>query len=280
VSGLVPELGVIDGVEAVVLAGSHARGRAREGSDVDLGLYYLDSAPFEIAAIRALAERVNDAPDPVVTDRYEWGPWVNGGAWLTIHGERVDLIYRSLEHVERVIGDAEQGRYERHWGQQPPFGFFGPTYLGEVSVAVPLFDPRGRLAPLRERVASYPEPLRRAVVQDCLWAVEFGLAGFARKLAARGDVFGTVGCLTRFCHQLVLVLFALNRVYPLNDKTALDEVDEFPVVPRNFRSRVEMLLSAPGHTRDELEAAVAALTALFRETLELAGELYRPHPLP
>jgi len=86
---------------------------------------------------------------------------VNGGAWLTIQGQGVDLIYRSLEHLERVISDVERGQYERHYGLQPLFGYFGPTYLGELSIAVPFLDPSGHIARMQSRVAEYSEALRR-----------------------------------------------------------------------------------------------------------------------
>ena len=111
----------IRGIQAVVLGGSHARGRAQPGSDIDLGLLYSEAAPFLIQNIRELAEAVNDTPRPVVTEFYGWGPWVNGGAWLTVGGQRVDFVYRSLEHLGRVIADAEAGRYELDYAQQPPF---------------------------------------------------------------------------------------------------------------------------------------------------------------
>src|SRR5438093_7823574 len=187
VSSLAKRLGAIRGIRAVVLGGSHARGRAQPGSDIDLGLLYSEAAPFSIQSVRELAEVVNDTPGPVVADFYEWGPWVNGGAWLTIGGQRVDFVYRSVEHLERVIAEAEAGRYELHYAQQPPFGFFSGTYLGEIAVCVPLVDPEARLDLLKRRVADYPEALRRAVVQDYLWAAEFGLAAFARKFAARSE---------------------------------------------------------------------------------------------
>src|SRR5262249_40273222 len=151
---LVEQLRTISGIKAVVLAGSHARGRARPNSDIDLGIFYSEPAPFAIQSVRELAETVNDTPGPVVTNFYEWGPWVNGGAGLTVGGQRVDFIYRSLEHVERVIVDAESGRYELHYLQQPPFGFFSATYLGEIAVCIPLFDPDGRLDLMKKRVAD------------------------------------------------------------------------------------------------------------------------------
>src|SRR5262249_54796306 len=103
ISSLVERLAAIRGVKAVVLGGSYARGRARPGSDIDLGVFYSEAHTFSIETVRALANEINDTPGPVVTGFYEWGPWVNGGAWLTNDGQRVDLIYRSLEHVERTI---------------------------------------------------------------------------------------------------------------------------------------------------------------------------------
>src|SRR4029077_20218990 len=123
-----------------------------------------EATPFSIQSLRELAEAVNDTPGLVVTDFYGWGPWVNGGAWLTVGGQRVDFVYRNLEHLERVIGEAEAGRDELHYAPQPPFGFFSPAYLGEIAVCVPLFDPEGRLDVLKRRVADYPEALRQAVV--------------------------------------------------------------------------------------------------------------------
>jgi predicted nucleotidyltransferase len=276
VSSLIERLGAISGIKAVVLGGSHARGRAQPGSDIDLGLLYSETAPFSIRSVRELAEAVNDTAGPVVTDFYGWGPWVNGGAWLTIGGQRVDFVYRSLEHLERVIAEAEAGRYELDYAQQPPFGFFSATYLGEVAVCVPLFDPEARLDALKRRVADYPEALRRAVVQDYLWQAEFGLAAFARKFAARADVYGTAACLTRAVNQLVLVLFALNRMYPINDKTALAEVAEFERAPREFTPRVQQTLGRLGDSAAELVAAVESIAQLFRETVALTDKLYQP----
>lgn len=276
VSSLAERLGSISGVRAVVLGGSYARGRARPGSDIDLGLLYSEASPFSVRSVRELAEGVNDTPGPVVSDFYEWGPWVNGGAWLTVGGQRVDILYRCLEHLERVIAEAEAGRYELDYAQQPPFGFFSVTYLGEVAACVPLHDPEARLGPLKRRVADYPEALRRAVVQDYLWAAEFGLAAFARKFAARSDAYGTAACLTRAVNQLVLALFAINRRYPVNDKTALAEVAEFESAPREFGPRVQEALTGLGASAAELAAAVEAVVRLAEETAGLAGGLYRP----
>ncbi len=281
VSSLVQRLGTIPGMKAVVLAGSYARGRAQSGSDIDLGLLYSEAAPFSVQSVQELAEAVNDTADPVVTNFYQWGPWVNGGAWLTIGGQRVDFLYRSLEHLQRVIAEAEAGRYEVHYLQQPPFGFFSGTYLGEIAICIPLFDPEAQFDLLKQRVTDYPEALRRAVVQDYLFMAEFTLTAFAPKFAVRSDAYGTAACLTRAVNELASALFALNRKYPINDKTALAEIAEFERAPPEFGPRVQRTLAHLGTSAEELFAAVECVAQLFREIVALSDGLYDPRfPLP
>jgi predicted GNAT family N-acyltransferase/predicted nucleotidyltransferase len=263
---LVDELAALPGIAAVVLGGSHARGLARDGSDVDLALLYREAEPLDVGAVRALAARWNDAPDPVVSGLYEWGPWVNGGAWLRVRGRRIDLLYRSLERVERECEAAHAGRHEIHFGQQPPFGFWSGTLLGEAACALPLHDPAAHAERLRRQVAAYPEALRRAVLRDMQQGVTFGLAAFAPKFAARGDAWGTAACLARAVWQLGLALFARNRCYLVNDKTLLEEIDGFADAPRDFRARACAVLASPGRTPAELAASVEAVAALNQET--------------
>ena len=276
VTSLSQRLGAIRGVQAVVLGGSYARGRARPESDLDLYLFYSETNPFSIESIRELAGAVNDTPGAVVTSFYGWGPWVNGGAWLTIGGQRVDFVYRSLEHVERVITDAEAGRYELDYAQQPPFGFFSVAYLGEIAVCVPVFDPEARLDVLKRRVANYPEALRQVVVRDYLWAAELGLVAFAPKFAGRAGAYGTAACLTRAVNQMLLALFALNRRYLMDDKTSLAEAAGFERAPRDFEARVQKTLAHVSDSPAELLAAVESIAQLLRETMELTDGLYQP----
>lgn len=266
----------IPGVLAIVLGGSHARGRARPDSDIDIGLCYRDAAPIDIGAVRTLASALHDGGDPVVSGIGEWGPWVDGGAWLTIDGQRVDLLYRSLDKIEHTLADARAGRYEVHFAQQPPFGFFGPTLLGEVAIARALHDPSGEIARLKAQVTPMPESLAAAIMQNTLWSVEFGLTAFAPKFAEAGNVYGVAGCLTRFSHALVLALFALNGAYLLNEKSALAEIEGFGKAPAAFGERISAVLADIGADPDALNASLRAFTALFDETRTLCGDAYRP----
>ena len=88
-------LAEIPGVVAVALGGSRAQGTEAEDSDWDFALYYRGS--IDPDDVRAL-----DYPGEVFAPG-EWAFPMNGGAWLRVDGERVDLIYRDLDDVERWI---------------------------------------------------------------------------------------------------------------------------------------------------------------------------------
>lgn len=274
VGDLVTSLAAVPGVVAIALGGSWARGDARADSDIDLALYYRDAAPPDLAAVRAIARRFDAGGDPVVTGLYEWGPWVNGGAWLHTRAGKIDLIYRSVEHVARVIDAAERGEHEAHFSQQPPYGYFSVTYLAETDCCVALVDASGVIETLKRRVASYPSALRRALVASSLWSVEFTLYA-ARDLASRGDVYGTAGCLSRAASALVQALFALNERYFASDKTALAAIDAFAQRPDRFGARLERALAQPGATGAALSASLREIESLFRDCVALAGDLYQ-----
>ena len=276
----VEALSSLAGVVAVVLGGSYARGTHHANSDLDLGVYYLESAPFSVEEIRGVAKRLSNGTPPVVTDFYEWGPWVNGGAWIQTEGGKVDFLYRNVEQVERTIQDAWQGVSHHHYNQQPTFGFYSVIYLAETHVCVPLFDPQAILTQLKQRVFSYPPKLKQAIVADSLWGAEFAFL-FAHKFATTGDVYNTVGCLSRIAGYLTQALFALNDTYFMTDKGALEAVAKFALCPSEYGERITQILACPGATGEQLSRSVNLLEALWQEVVSLAGNFYKPkYPLP
>jgi predicted nucleotidyltransferase len=271
----VAALSALEGVVAVVLGGSYARGTHHADSDLDLGIYYSESAPFAVEEIRRVATQLSDSTPPVVTDFYEWGPWVNGGAWIHTAAGKVDFLYRQVEQVEQTIQEAWRGVSHHHYHQQPTFGFSSVIYLAETHVCVPLFDPHGTLARLKHGVASYPLKLQQALVADSLWGAEFTFL-FARKFAAGGDVYNTVGCLARISGYLTQALYALNETYFITDKGALDALQRFTLCPAGYREKLARVLAHPGETAAQLTAAVDSLAALWQEVVMLAGGAYTP----
>lgn len=107
---LLENLGDLPNLTAAVLGGSHAYGFARADSDLDIGLYYHAASPFSIDDVRSIAERIcTPGSMPVLTEMYDWGPWVNEGAWIQTRAGKVDFLYRNLDQVQKVIEEGHRG---------------------------------------------------------------------------------------------------------------------------------------------------------------------------
>src|SRR5947207_10839459 len=120
---IVDKLIQVDGLQALVLGGSCASDTQRPDSDIDLGLYYSEGTPLDIHHIRTITYELNDFSNPEVTELGGWGKWVNGGAWLTIKGQRVDFLFRNIDFVSTIIDECNRGETRFDYLQQPPFGY-------------------------------------------------------------------------------------------------------------------------------------------------------------
>lgn len=256
-------LGRIDGVVAVVLGGSWAQGTAHADSDIDLGLYYRPAHRPSLHRLRQLAQELDDRHPPnAVTDFGEWGPWINGGAWLQIDGHQVDWLFRDLDRVADTIDECRAGRPACDYQVGHPHGFHNHIHMGEVDVCRLLHDPNGVLLHLKTLTVEYPPALKQALVNKYLFEAQFSV-DISRKPALRGDAAYVAGCLFRCVACLVQVLYALNERYFLNEKGSVSAVGTFPLHPDGFGASVAGALGELGqHGVERLDALVQAVRQL------------------
>lgn len=225
---MVEALGPVEGLVALVLGGSRGRGTAGPASDYDLGLYYEPGAPLNVDALQSAVAALADDPAATVTATGEWGPWINGGGWITMGGVEVDLLYRDLGRVRAVIDDARRGEFSMNYQVGHPHGFCSAIWMGEVATCRPLLDPSGRIAELKQLTVPYPEPLRDALVFRFGWEVGFSIET-AEIAARRAERTHIAGCAYRALCCAAQVLFALNGRYLINEKGAVPEAAALPI---------------------------------------------------
>lgn len=269
---LVNDLKSIDGIVAIVLGGSYATGHARETSDLDIGLYYHKNHPFDIGEIKTIAEKYAIDRNPTVTDFYQWGPWVNGGAWMNTSAGKVDFLYRNMEQVSDTIQKAKEGEWENHYEQQPPYGFSSVIYLAECQFSIPLYDPENSLLEFKKEVIKYPLKLKHRIIQDSLWSAEFTLIQ-AVSYAENQDIFNIAGCLTRALKNIVSALFAINERYPIGDKRAIEILEQSAQKPDELKKTIADILCINKQSPVE---NLRIMQQLFEQTVALTGGVYHP----
>jgi hypothetical protein len=270
----VEQLSRINGISAIVLGGSYARGTQHEKSDIDIGLYYFPDHPFSINEIRGIAEGIAIDGSATVTRFYEWGAWVNGGAWINTSQGKVDFLYRNLDQVQRTISEARQGISHHDYDQQPTHGFYSVIYLAEIQYCIPLYDPKMLIAKLKSLVEVYPPHLKRKVISDSLWAAEFTLL-HARDYAAKGDIYNTAGCVNRVVSNITQALFAINEKYFMGDKNLLDTMAKFSSLPSGYIQQINRILAHPGSTGQMLTKTLRKLEQVWNSVVSLPGVDYK-----
>ncbi len=261
-----------EGVAAIVLGGSRARGNHTPTSDVDLGIYYHPERPLDLDALGRVAAEIDDDHRPgLLTPIGGWGPWINGGGWLTVRSVPVDFLYRDLSRVTAVVEACHAGQVDIVYQPGHPHGFVSAIYMAEIAICQALWDPYGNVAALKARTQPYPAALKRALVEKFAWEADFALAT-AKKGIQREDVAYVAGSCFRSVSCILQVVFALNGQYWLNEKGAVALAESFPLRPPQFRARVEEVFALLGADAQALEAALKVLDNLVRDTALLVED--------
>lgn len=252
----------VAGVEAVVLGGSRATGADRIGSDLDVGVYYRQGALDWDALNEAVRTLDDDHRENLVCREGGWGPWVNCGGWLSVDGLSVDLILRDVARVRRVLDETDRGEVSANYQTGHPHAYVSAMYRGELASCRTLWA-KDELAGMKARAESYPEPLRRTMLNNFGFEMDFS-ALLARKALPGGDAGYAAGHLFRSVSCMHQALFALNRAWCLNEKHAADRIGGMALCPEGYVRRVSEIFTLPiGEGLDRLDALRAEVRAMM-----------------
>jgi predicted nucleotidyltransferase len=235
---LTGQLAALPGVLAVALGGSRAQMTHRPDSDWDFAIYY--RGQFEPRSLR------EKGWEGEVSEVGGWGGGVmNGGAWLTVDGRRVDVHYRDLDQVEHWCAEAEAGRFQKELLMFYVAGI--PTYvvMGELAINRVLAGTLPR--------PGYPEPLATSAGER--WrkdaTASLGYAGAA--LRSRRDVTVALSNAGRGLVEAAHSTLAYRRQWALNEKGI--------VARAGLGQYAQQLLHAVDE--ESLETAIMAISGQF-----------------
>lgn len=269
INKIAKEIEEVPGIVGIVLGGSRARGTHHPTSDIDIGIYYDETAGFDISKLGKVATKIDDEHrENIVSALGEWGPWINAGGWLVVQGYHVDLILRDINRVSRVIDECLSGKVSTHYHTGHPHAYLNVMYMGEIAICKILYDPKGQIAELKSKTKPYPKVIKDAITSYFMFEANFSLM-FAKDNVDKDDISYVCGHCFRSISCLNQVLFAMNEEYCINEKKAIKMIETFELKPSDYKERIDKIISLLSSDVDQTRKSVDMLQELVNETATL-----------
>ncbi|MHC1697442.1 MAG: DUF4037 domain-containing protein [Geobacteraceae bacterium] len=224
---------------------------------------------------------------------HDWGPgfclWLNSEDYAA-RGAELAAAYRRLPPVfadfgpRRVSPGEEQrmgvmtthGFYARYTGlAHPPLEArewlpLPEQALGVCTNGMVFHDPSDTFSSWRRHLLDYyPEDIRRKkIASRCMTMAQTGQYNLARSLK-RNEPFAASYSELQFCHDLMSMVFLLNRRYPPFYKWLHRAVLQLPVLGPTVYERITTLLNTAD--KEEKIAVIESLCSLVIEELQRQG---------
>lgn len=231
---------------------------------------------------------------------HDWGP----GFCLWLTRPDYDEIGRSLQEEYQKLPATFSGfeRKQSDWGggrvgvfETGEFyrGFLGrtdaPTALydwlripeNSLSVCTAgrvFYDPLGEFSGIRQKLLEfYPDDIRIVkIAARCMSAGQSGQYNFVRSLWRR-DYFATQYAETKFCADIMSLVFLLNRSYAPYYKWLLRGIAELPTLGEFMFEKISAMAKSNDHEQKRVlmdEICAAVIQELLREGLSDSGSRF------
>jgi hypothetical protein len=257
----------VKGDYGIALGGAHAKGLADAESDVDFYLFAREILSNEERA--RLCREFGIAPDSITV----WGthePFSQAGTDFYRSGHKIECWLRNSALMSETIAECQAGVVRRDLVTWTVTGFYNHCALSDLCHMQPLDDPAALLAGWQAAVREYPPLLRETIIDTHLRAAQFWPDNFHYDSAVqRGDVIYVMSIVHQVIHNLIQVVFALNRTYFPGDKKLHIALDQLDTIPADFVARIERLMLPTSGTPASFTQQRAALQELVREVTAL-----------
>jgi hypothetical protein len=259
----------VQGDYGIALGGAHAKGAADAESDLDFYVFARRILPGDA---RQRLCREFALPLNTVTG---WGvhePFVQAGTDFYLNGLKVECWFRNIDHLAAIIEDCQAGIVKRDFVTWTVTGFYNHCALSDLSQMIPVDDPAGILAGWQAAVRDYPPLLRMNIIATHMPAAKFWRGNFHYHSAVRrGDVIYVMSIVHQVIHNLIQVVFALNKTYFPGDKKLQAALDKLTVKPADFGGRIGRLMLPQDGTPETLTRQQHDLEALVDEVEALVS---------
>ena len=224
----------------IAVGGAHAKGVADSESDLDI--YLFTRGALKNSERESLTVRYSSKISDIVT----WGneePFDQGGSDFYFDKTKIECWLRNSDNISNSVSECKEGIVKQELVRWTTTGFYNHCCLSDLKHMIPIEDPCEILLKWQTDIREYPPKLREAIIQKHLSGARFWPNNFHYKSAVeRQDIVYTTGIIQQVIHNLIQVLFAVNRAYFPGDKKLEQALGKLDILPERFIERMITLI--------------------------------------
>lgn len=224
----------------IAVGGAHAKGVDDTESDLDIYLF------ADSVLTNDERTRLTSGFSPDISDIVTWGvetPFEQGGSDFYYKTTKLECWLRNSEFINSTISDCKAGIVKQELVRWTTTGFFNHCCLSDLQHMIPVDDPYCLLSRWQHEIAEYPVKMQAAIIGKHLAGARFWPHNFHYTSAIeRQDIIYTTGIVQQVVHNLIQVLFAVNKTYFPGDKKLANALNHLDKMPYCFVEQIQLLL--------------------------------------
>ena len=237
-----------EGLRAILLQGSVAKGLADEYSDIELKFIWTTATTAEMRAV--VFQKV--PKQPLFAEEEEDGEWVSAFTYKSV---KIDVSHLEMPVLQPIIEGVMESRNTSIAGQ---------ALLASIQDSIALYGQEA-LDEINAQFADYPLELSTRCIKV---NASFSEWSMRNALLERQDMVAYHHLIDLTLLQILRLLFALNQTYlrSYNFKWFRYNASKLSFKPDNFEDRVEAVLSGSGTEQvEELNKLLHEVFALVQK---------------
>lgn len=254
-------LSSIRDVVAVGLGGSRGLSIASENSDYDFVLFHYGGeripAPLIVDAIK---------PFTGVEDIQDGAGFVRS----QVAGKKIDIFQKDLSLVEKEIAMAKLGKFRWVIRQLFPHGDLSTCLISHIMYLELCSEKNQSVSTLRNLASPFPFLLMSSLIKTFLTQASITII-HASKIKTTTDVQYLIALCSSFVFFANIVIFTINKVYPIVEKGGAKIIAGLPLQPQNYDQRISGIFRAAIEMDTKL--VLSELSAVQNELSVLASQV-------
>jgi hypothetical protein len=258
-NSLVSSISAMEYIQSIGISGSKSPlPKAGEG-DIDIFIYCDRIPEFEVR--QSIVNQLGDLLQEAKINVFEGGHW-GAGDLVLINGVETWLMYftteETLSDVEAILSGKYPDKLDNYYY---PVGRC--AMLKNISI---LFDRKGFLHSLKERLTQYPDTLAQILIKYHL--DELGDTEDLERAVMRKDVLFYHFAMDLAIDHFLQALFALNKTFFPSRKRTLDFIRNFSIKPESCEEKLLEIIKL-GSCPEGIDKGYKMWTNIVNELKEL-----------